>query len=262
MASNHLIPYHPFLLLPSIFPSIRVFSNKSALCIRWSYYWSFSFSISYSNEYSVLISFGIDWFYFLAVQEIPKSLLQHYSLKSINSLMLSLLYDPTLTSIHDYSKNHGFDGRVISLLFNTISRFVIVFLPSSKCLLISWLQSLFTVILEPRKIKSATVSTLSLSSYHKVVGPDDMILVFWMLVFKPAFLLSSFALNKALFNYYSLSAIRVVSFAYLRLLIFLLAILIPAVSSSPTFHIMYSALRLNKQGDNIQPWGTPFPIWN
>ena len=97
--------------------------------------------------------------------------------------MLSLLYGPTFTSIHDYSKNHGFDGRVIALLFNLVSRFVIVFLPSSKCFLISWLQSLFTVILEPRKIKSATVSTLSPSSCHKVVGPDDMILVFecWFL---------------------------------------------------------------------------------
>ena len=175
--------------------------------------------------------------------------------------MFSLLYDPTLTSIHDYSKNHGFDGRVISLLFNMVSRFVIVFLPS-KCLLISWLQSLFTVILEPRKIKSATVSTLSLSSCHKVVGPDYMILVFWMLVFKPGFSLSSFTLNKGFFNYSSLSALRVVSSAYLRLLIFLLAILILAVSSNTTFHMIYSALKLNKQGDYIQPWGTPLPILN
>ena len=138
-------------------------------------YWSFSFNLSSSNEYSGLISFLIDCLDLLAVEGTLESLLQHYSLKSINSLMLSLLYDPTLTSIHDYSKNHGFDGRVISLLFNTISRFVIVFLPSSKCLLISWLQSLFTVILEPRKIKSATVSTFSPSVCCEVMGLDAMI---------------------------------------------------------------------------------------
>ena len=173
MTSNPLIFCHPLLLLLSIFPHIRVFSNTSALCIRWSNYCSFSFSMSSSNEYwrfslQRLISFVIDYFDFLAVQEIPKSLLQHHNLKSINSLMLSLLYGPTFTSIHDYSKNHGFDGRVIALLFNLVSRFVIVFLPSSKCFLISWLQSLFTVILEPRKIKSATVSIFSSSICQEV----------------------------------------------------------------------------------------------
>ena len=143
-----------------------------------------------------------------------------------------------------------------------LSRLVITFLPRSKNLLISWLQSLSAVILEPRQIKSATVSTVSPSICHEVMGLDAMILVFWMLNFKPTFSLSSFPFINRLFSSSSLSAIRVVSSAYLRLLIFLLAILIPAcASSSPAFLMMYSASKLNKQGDNIQPWRTPFPIW-
>ena len=109
MPSNHLILCHPLLLLPSIFPSIRVFSNEFVLCIRWPKYWSFSFSISSSTEYSGLISFRIDWFDFLAVQGTLKSLLQHHSWRSINSLAPSLLYSSTLTSIHDYWKNCSFD---------------------------------------------------------------------------------------------------------------------------------------------------------
>ena len=110
MPSNHLLLCHPLLLLPSIFPSIRVFSNESALHIRWPKFWSFSFSISPSNEYSGLISFRIDWFDLLAVQGTLESLLQHHTqFKSKNSSMLSLLYGPTLTFIHDYWKNHSFD---------------------------------------------------------------------------------------------------------------------------------------------------------
>ena len=107
--SNHLILCHPLLRLPSIFPSIRVFSNESALCMRWPKYWSFSFSISPSNEHPGLVSFRMDWLDLLAVQGTLNSLLQHHSSKSINSLMLSLLYGPILTSIHDYWKNHSFD---------------------------------------------------------------------------------------------------------------------------------------------------------
>ena len=119
------------------------------------------------------------------------------------------------------------------------------------------------VILESKKIKSATASTVSPSICYEVMGPDAMILVFWMLSFKPTFVLSSFTLIKRLFSSSSLSAIRMVSSAYLRFLIFLLAILIPAYASSrPVFLMMYSACKLNKQGDNIQPWHTPFPIWN
>ena len=151
----------------------------------------------------------------------------------------------------------------MSLLFNMLSRFVIAFLPRSKHLLISWLQASSAVILEPKKIKSLTVSIVSLSICHEVMGPDNMIFVFWMLSFKPTFSLSSFTFIKRLFRFYLLSAIRVASSAYLRLLIFLLAILIPAcASSTPTFRMMYSAYKLNKQGDNIKPWCTPFPIWN
>ena len=153
-----------------------------------------------------------------------------------------------------------FVSKVMSLLFNILSRFVMPFLPRSKGLLISWLQSPSEVILEPPKIKSATVSP---SICHEVMGPDAMILVFWMLNFKPTFSLSSFTFIKRLFSPSSLSAIRVVSSAYLRLLIFFLAILIPACASySPAFLMMYSAYKLNKPGDNIQPWRTPFPIWN
>ena len=135
-----------------------------------------------------------------------------------------------------------FVDKVMSLLFNMLSRLVITFLPRSKRLLISWLQSPSAVILEPPKIKSTTVSSVSPSISHEVMGPDAMILVFWMLSFKPTFSLSSFTFIKRLFSSSSLSAIRVVSSAYLRLLIFLLAILIPAcASSSPAFFMKYSA---------------------
>ena len=149
------------------------------------------------------------------------------------------------------------------MLFNMLSTLVITFIPKSKCLLISWLQLPFAVILEPLEIKFDTVSTVSPSICHEVMGPDAMILVFWMLSFKPTFPLSSFTLIKRLFSSSSLYAIRVVSSAYLKLLIFLPAILIPAcASSSPAFLKMYPAYKLSKQGDNIQPWWTPLPIWN
>ena len=151
----------------------------------------------------------------------------------------------------------------MSLVFNMLSRLVIAFLPRSKHLLISWLQSPSSVILEPKKIKPVTVSTVSPSIYHEVMGPGAMILVFWMLSFRPTFSLPSFTFIKSLFSLSSLSAVRVVLSAYLRLLIFLPAISQAAcASSSPEFHRMYSAYKLNKQSDNIQPWCTPFPIWN
>ena len=126
-----------------------------------------------------------------------------------------------------------------------------------------WLQSPSAVILEPRKIKSVSVSIVSSSICHEVMGPDAIIFVFWMLSFKPAFSLFSFTFIKRLFSSSSLSAIRVVSSAYLKLLIVLPAILTPACASSiPTFRMMYSEYKLSKQGDNIQLWYTPFPIWN
>ena len=154
-----------------------------------------------------------------------------------------------------------FVGKVMSLIFNSLSRFVIAFFPRSKHLLILWLQSLSIVIVEPKKIKSATVSTFSLSIYHEVMGLDAMIFIFWMLSFKPVFSLSS--LDQETLWFLFTFCHRVVSSAYLKLLMFLLTILIPASeSSSLAFHMMYSAYQLNKQGDSIQPWRTPFPIWN
>ena len=156
-----------------------------------------------------------------------------------------------------------FVGKVMSLLFNMLSGLVITSLPRSKRLLLSWLQPLSAVIWEPQKIKSLIVSIISPSICHEVMVSDAMILVFWMMSFKPTFSLSSFTFIKRLFSSSSLSAIRVVSSAYLRVLIFLPEILIPACTScSPAFHMMYTAYKLNRQGDNIQPWCTPFPIWN
>ena len=182
MPSNHLILCHPLLLPPSIFPSIRVFSNESALRIRWPKDWSFSRHISPSNEHPRLISFRMDWLDLLDVQGTLKSLLQHRSSKH-QFFGLSFPYSPTLISIHEHQKNHSFDNtelvsKVMPLLFNILSRFVIDFLPRSQCLLISWLQSPSAVILEPKKRRSVTVSIDSLSICHEVMGPDAMILVF------------------------------------------------------------------------------------
>ena len=164
MQSNHLILRHPLLPLPSIFPSIRVFSNGSALCIRWPKYWSFSFSISPSSEYSGLISFRMDWLDLLAVQETLKSLLEHHSAKAsifrCSAFFIVQLSHPYVTTGKTIALTRWtFAGKVTSLLFNTLSRLVTTFVPRSKCLLISWLQSPSAVTLEPPKIKSATVST-------------------------------------------------------------------------------------------------------
>ena len=151
-------------LLSSVFPCIRVFSSESAFHIRWPKYWSFSFSISPCNEYSGLIYFRTNWFDLLAVQGTLKSLPLHHSSKAL-IFWHSAFFIVQRSHLHNYWKNHSliiqtFVGKVMSLLFNTLSRFVIAFLPRSKCLLISWLQSPSTVILEPKKIKSATVSIL------------------------------------------------------------------------------------------------------
>ena len=142
MLSNHLILCHPLLLLPSIFPSNRVFSNESALCIRWPKYWSFNFSISPSYEYSGLISFRMDWLDLLAVQEILKSLLQHHSSKAsifwCSAFFIGQLSHPYMTTGKTIAFTRWtFVGRVMSLLFNMLSRLVITFLPRSKHLLIS-----------------------------------------------------------------------------------------------------------------------------
>ena len=158
MPSNHHILCHPLLLLPSIFPSIRVFSNESALCSRWPKNWSFSFSISPSNEYSGLISFRMDWLDLLAVQGTHKSLLQHHSSKASilrrSAFFMVQFSHPYMTTGKTIALTMWtFVGKVMYLFFNTLSIFVIVFLPRSKCLLFSWLQSPSAVILEPRKNK-------------------------------------------------------------------------------------------------------------
>ena len=177
MPSSHLILCCPLLLLPPIPPSIRVFSSESTLCM------SFSFSISPSNEHPGLISFRMHWLDLLAVQGTLKSLLQHLS-SNASILQRSALFTVQLS--HPYMTSgktialtrRTFVGKVMSLLFNMLSRLVIAFLPRSKCLLISWLKSPSTVILEPKKIKSNTVSTVSPSISHEVMGLDAMIFIF------------------------------------------------------------------------------------
>ena len=166
MPSSHLILCHPLLLPPLVFPSIRVFSNESVLCIMWPNCSSVSFSISPSNEYSGLISFRMDWLDLLAVQGILKSLVQHHSSKA-SILRCSAFFIVQIS--HPYM-NTGkttaltrwtFVGKVMFPFFNMLSRLVTTFLPRSKRLLMSWLQSPYAVILEPRKIKSATVASVS-----------------------------------------------------------------------------------------------------
>ena len=185
MPSNHLILCHPLRLPSSIFPSIWVFSNESVLHIRWPKYWSFSFSISPSSEYSGLISFRIDLLDLLAVQGTLKSLLQHHSSKASILQCLGFfivqLSHPYMTTGKTIALSRWiFVCKVMSLLFNILSGLVITFLPRRKHLLISWLQLPSAVIfdLPPPQIKSLTVSIVSPSIYHEVMGPDVMILVF------------------------------------------------------------------------------------
>ena len=189
MPSNHLSLCYPLLLPPSIVPSTRFFSNESVLHIKWPKCWSLSFSISPSNEYSGLISFRIDWLDLLAVQRTLKSLLQHHnseeSILWCSAVFIVQLSHPYKT----YWKNHSLNKTDLwwqsnVSAFNMLSSLVIAFLPRSKCLLISWLQSPSAVILEPKKIKSATVS---LSICHEVMELNAMILVFWMLSLKLIF---------------------------------------------------------------------------
>ena len=185
MPSNHLILCRPLLHPPPIFPTISVFSNELVLRIRWPKYWSFSFSISPSSEYSGLISFRMDWLDLLAVQGILKSLLQHHSSKASilqhSAFFMVQLSHPYMTTGKTIAlTRRTFVDKLKSLLFNKLSRLVITFLPRSKHLLISWLQSPSAVILEPPQIKSFTVSIFSLSICHEAMRPNAMILVFWM----------------------------------------------------------------------------------
>ena len=180
MPSNHLILCHPLLVLPSIFPSIRVFSNESALRIRWLKYWSFSLNICPFNEHPGLISFRMDWLDLLAVQGTLKSLLQHHSSKASilqhSAFFILQLSHPCMTTGKTIAFTRWtFVDKVVSLPFNMLSRLVITFFPRRKRLLILWLQSLSAVVFESRKIKSSTVSPYIC---HKVMGPDAMILVF------------------------------------------------------------------------------------
>ena len=204
--SSHLILFHPLLLLLLIPPSIRVFSNESTLCMRWPKYWSFSFSISPSNEYPGLISLRIDWLDLLAVQGTLKSLLQHHSSKA-SILWCSAFFTVQLS--HPYMTTgkiialtrRTLASKVISLLFNMLSRLVITFRPRNKHLLISWLQSPSAGILEPKKTNSDTVSTVSPSISHEVMAPDAMI---GLLIYGNNFQTSKHYLNiycKAIFSH-------------------------------------------------------------
>ena len=193
MPSNHLIRCHLLHLLSSIFSVIRVFSNESVLHIRWPKYWCFSFDINPSNKYSGMIPFRIDWFYLLAVQWNLRSLLQHHSSKAL-SLSHSAFFMVQFSHIyHEYWKKTitltrwVFLGKIMSLLFNMLSRLFIDFLPRSMCLLILWLQSQSAVILESKKKHYVTISIVSPSICHEVMGPDAMILVFWCWVLSQLF---------------------------------------------------------------------------
>ena len=177
MPFSHLIFCRPLLLLPSIPPSIRVCSNESTLRMRWPKDWSFSFSIIPSKETPGLISFKMDWLDLLAVQGTLKSLLRHHSSKA-SILQCSAFFTVQLSHPCMTTGKQTLVAKVMSLLLNMLSRLVITFLPRSKRLLVSWLQSPSSVILEPPKIKSDAVSTVSPSISHEVKGPAAMIFVF------------------------------------------------------------------------------------
>ena len=181
-------PSHPLSFPSPPTFNLRVFSNESGLHIRWPKYWSFSFNISLSSEYLGVISFRMDWLNLLAVQGTLKSLLQYHnseaSVLQHSAFFIVQLSHPYMATGKTIALTRWkFVGKGMSLLFNMLSRLIIAFLPRSKHLLISWLQSPSAVILEPPKIKSVTVSIVSPSICHEVMGPDAMILVFWMLSF-------------------------------------------------------------------------------
>ena len=264
MPFSHFLFCRHFLLLSSIFPSVRVFSNESVLYIRWPKFCSFNFNISPSKEYLGLFSFRIERFVVLAVQRTLKSLLQHHSSKP--SILHSAFFMVQLS--HQYmttGKNialtiQTFFSKVISLLFNILYRFVIALLPKSKCLF----NFMAAVVIHSdfRAQENKICSCFYFFPIHLPWNDGTRChdLNFWMLSFNSVFSLSSFTLIKRLCSSL-LSAIRVVSSAYLRLLIFLLAILILAwASSSLAFCMMYPAQKLNKLGVNIQACCATFSI--
>ena len=212
MPASHIILCHPLLLLPPIPLSIRVCSNESDLHMRWPKYWSFSFTISPSKEHPGMISYRMDWMDLLAFRGTLRSLLQHHSSKpsilqrsAFFTVQLSHPYMTTWKTIA--LTRQTFVGKVMSLLYNILFRLIITFLPSSKHLLISRLQSPSVVILEPQKISEHCFHCFPIY-LHEVMGPDAMIFVFWMMSFKPTFSLSTFTCIKMLFSSSSLSAIR------------------------------------------------------
>ena len=248
--SNDLILCHPLPLPPSIFPSIRVFSNESIIWIKWPEYWSFSFSISPFNEYSGLISFRIDWLDLFAVQGTLKSLFKHHSSKASNlwcsTFFIVQISHPYMTTGKTIALTRWtFVGKVKSLLFYMLSRLVIAFLPRSKCLLISWLKFPSAVILEPQKIKSLIVSIVSPSICHEVMGLDVMKWWDWMpwSLFSECWVLSRFF--TLLFHFHQEALLFFFTFCHKgnvicisEVMIFLPAILIPACASScPAFHM-------------------------
>ena len=262
MPSSHLILGHPLLLLPQSLPASGSFPMSQLF--TWG-----AQRIGDLASTSVLTMntqgwSPLGWTAWISLQS--KGLSRVFSNTTVLKHQFFGTQFSSQSNSHPYMTTgktialtrQTFVGKVMYVLFNILSWLVITFLPRSKSLLISWLQSPSAVILEPKKGKSDTVSAVSPSISHEVMGPN----VFWMLSFKPTFSLSSFTFIKRLFSSSSLYAIRVVSSAYLKLLIFLPANLIPAcASSSPAFLMMYSAYKLNKHDDNIQPC-TPFPVWN
>ena len=248
MPFNHLVLCHPLILLPSIFPSIRVFSNKLDPRISWPKYWSFSFSISTSNKYSGLISFRIDWFNLLVVQWTLKSLLQHHSLKAwilqcsaFSVVHLSHLYMTAGKTVALTIRT--FVGKVISLIFNTLPKFVIAFVQG-----IFYFHDCSDVGAQENKVCHCFHCFPFYLTWSDWIRCHDLLNT----EFQAAFSLSYFTFIKRLFSLFSLSAIKVASSAYLRLLMFLLSVLIPDCdSSSPAFCMMYSAYTLNKQGDKV-----------
>ena len=242
MPSNHLIPVVPFSSCLQSFPASGSISNQSVLCIRWPKYWSFSFSISTSNEYSALISFRIDWYDLLAVQGTFKSLLQHHSSKAsilqCSAFLIVPLSYPYMTTGKTIAlTRQTFVRKVMSLLFSMLSRLVTAFSSKEKASFNFMAAVTICSDFGAQENKVCYCFPCFPIYLPEVMGSDAMILVFWMLTFK-----STFTFTKKLFSSSSFSAIRVVSSTYVRLLIFLLAVLIPGcASSSLAFHMMHSA---------------------